>query len=169
LTSVVDLRDDRRGLTLEKRMKTSCSVVAILAMSMAFSAVVAGVGQEKIPELQKPRPDLKGDTLTGCVARGTSTDTYTLTGITKEGAPTAKDAAQRMAVVLSATDVDLSKHVGHRVSVTGSLASEPRPLGTAGTEKPAATVATAEGEQKPLQTFTVTALKMIAASCSQPS
>jgi hypothetical protein len=148
-------------------MKTSCSVIAVGAMLMAFGATAAGGSQEKIPELQKPLPDAKSETLTGCVARGMATDTYTLTNITKEGEATAKDATPRLTVLLSASDIDVSKHVGHKVSVTGSLASDARPVGTAGTEKPAATGGVTEGEKAP-QTFTVKSLKMVADSCSQP-
>jgi opacity protein-like surface antigen len=112
-------------------MKTSCSTVAaaaMLATSMTFAAAAAGPSQDRIPELQPTSAN--SATVTGCVARGTATATYMLTNITKEGQATARDAVQRMTVALSGTDVDLSKHVGHRVSVTGPYTSTERVTGT---------------------------------------
>ena len=153
-------------------MKRTFSAVAVVAMSMAVSASVAGVSQDKIPELQRQgMTDVKSGTLTGCVARATPTDSYTLeeTKDTKDAATPATDATPRLTVTLAGTDVDLSKHVGHRVSVTGSYANAEAATGTAGAEKPVpAPAASADGDTKPPKTFTVKSLKMVASSCQQP-
>ena len=148
-----------------KRMKISI-VAATAVCCLALSGVVS-VAQEKIPELQ--RDDAAGantPTVSGCVARGASTGTYTLTSDVKnEAAPT--DSDKPRIVALTGTDVDLGPHVGHVVSLTGSYlaATEPAgPTGTAGTEKPAPPAADAS---KPLRTLTVKSLKMIAGSCSE--
>ncbi len=149
-------------------MKRTISAVAVIAMSMAVSAAAAGVGQDKIPELQRQgMADAKSVTLNGCVARGTAVDSYTLTEKAKDAtAPAATDATPPVPVKLSGTDVDMSKHVGHSVSVTGSYALAPVATGTTGTEKPvpAPTVA-AEGDTKAARTFTVKSLKMVASTC----
>jgi hypothetical protein len=145
-------------------MKTmKISIVAATAVCLALSGVVP-VAQEKIPELQRDgAAGVKSRTVSGCVARGAATGTYTLTSNVKnEAAPT--DADQPQTVALTGTDVDLGPHVGHIVSLTGSYlaATEPTgPTGTAGTEKPGADAG------KPLRTLTVKSLKMIAGSCSE--
>ena len=151
-------------------MKTTFSIVAVVAVSMAVSATAAGRSQERIPELPRPGvTDVTSITLTGCVERGTATDSYTLREA-KEGATTPSDATPRLPVALSSTDVNFSKHVGHSVSVTGSYAVTEIATGTAGTEKPApAQTAITEGDGKPARTFTVTSLKMLASSCQQPT
>jgi hypothetical protein len=150
-------------------MKRIFSTVAVVAMSMAVSAAAAGVSQERTPEVPKQgAADVKSVTLTGCVARGTGADSYTLTEA-KDGAATASDATPRLRVALSGTEVDLSKHVGHSVSVTGSYANAEVATGTVGAEKPApAPAATTEYDKKALRSFTVKSLKMVASSCAQP-
>ena len=153
-------------------MKRTFSAVAAIAMSMAFSAPAAVAGQDKIPAVQPHgTTDAKSVTLNGCVARGTATDSYTLTEKKDATAPAATDATTPpVPVKLAGTDVDISKHVGHSVSVTGSYADAPHatdtPTGTSGTEKPvpAPTVAP-EGDTKAARTFTVKSLKMVASTC----
>ena len=74
-------------------MKTmKISLVAATAVCLALSGVVS-VAQEKIPELQRDgAAGAKTPTLSGCVARGASTGTYTLTSHVKNAAaPTAAD------------------------------------------------------------------------------
>jgi hypothetical protein len=146
-------------------MKTMKISMAATAVCLALSGAVV-VAQEKIPELQRERAaGVNTPTLSGCVARGASTGTYTLTSNVKKGAaPT--DADQPATVALTGTDVDLGPHVGHIVSLTGSYlaATEPTgPTGTAGTEK----APPAAGGSKPMRTLTVKSLKMIAGSCSE--
>ena len=149
-------------------MKRTFSTVAVVAMSMAVSAAAAGAGQEKIPELARPgMTDVKSITLTGCVARGTATGSYTLTRAS-EGAAAASDATPPLPVALTGTDVDLNKHVGQSVSVTGSYANAGVAVGTAGTEKPTVPV-TIEDDKTAPRSFTVKSVTMIASSCMQAS
>ena len=145
-------------------MKT-VKISILVAVCLAFSGVVL-VAQEKIPELQRDgAAGAKSLTLSGCVARGATTGTYTLaSNMKQEAAPT--DADQPRTVALAGTDVDLGPHLGHIVSLTGSYLAATEatsPTGTAGTEKPAP----AADASKPLRTFTVKSLKMIAGSCSE--
>ena len=57
--------------------------MAATAVCLALSGVVS-VAQEKIPELQRDgAAGAKTPTLSGCVARGASTGTYTLTSHVK--------------------------------------------------------------------------------------
>ena len=151
-------------------MKLTISTVALAALATAVSAAAAGVGQDRIPDAQRPGAiDAPGITLTGCVARGIATDTYTLAEAKKDATAAPATAAPATAapaelVALTGTDVDLSKHVGHSVTVTGSYAGTDGATGTSGTAKPAAPAAT-EDTKKPAKTFTVKSLKMVAATC----
>ena len=149
-------------------MKRCYSALAVVAMAMTFNAAPGAVAQDKIPELQRDAATLPGNvTLTGCVARGTEPGTYTLTNITKAGDGVAKDAAPSRTVVLSGTDVDLSKHLDHLVAVTGPQAPEVRAVGTTGAEKPTIPDARKEEDKKTIPSFTVTSLKMVAGSCAK--
>ena len=67
-------------------------------------------------------------------------------------------------MTLTGTEVDLSKHVGHSVALTGSYASPNAAVGTTGTEKPATPAAT-EDSKKAAKTFTVKSLKMVSPTC----
>jgi hypothetical protein len=149
-------------------MKRTLSAVAMVVVSMAVSAIAVGASQERIPELPRPDvSDVKSITLTGCIERGTEIESYTLREA-KEGVTTTSNATPRPPVALSSTDVDLSKHVGHSVSVTGSYANTEIATGAAGTERPVpAATATIKGDGKTPRTFTVKSLKMLASSCQQ--
>jgi hypothetical protein len=74
-----------------------------------------------------------------------------------------------MTVVLSGTDVDISKHLDHLVAVTGPQALEVRAVGTTGAEKPTTPDARKEDDKKTIPSFTVTSLKMVADSCAKPA
>ena len=148
-------------------MNRNLSAMAV-AVSMAVGAAAAGAAQERIPDVPRPgATDLKSITLTGCLERGTEIESYTLTEA-KEGATTTSNVTQRLPVAIASTDVDVSKHVGHSVSVTGSYATAEIVTSTDGTDKPApAPTAIAEGVGKTLRTFTVKSLRMLASSCQQ--
>jgi hypothetical protein len=146
-------------------MKLTISTVALVAFA-AVGAAAAGASQDRIPAAQRPATmDAPSTTITGCVARGTAADTFTLAE-GKAGAPAAADANAAVLVTLTGTEVDLSKHVGHSVTLTGSyVSSSPNEaIGTAGTDKPATPAAT-EDSKKTAKTFTVKSLKMVSPSC----
>jgi hypothetical protein len=146
-------------------MKTICLAITMAAMTIGLSAPARGVSQDKIPELQRPRPDFAmSTTVTGCVAQGTTTDTYVLTNVTRDVEGTAKAATKPVTLVLSGSDVDVGKHVGHRVSVTGWDITGNRATGAG---KPATEAIVKETGAKLSGVFTVKSLKMISASCSE--
>ncbi len=148
-------------------MKLTISTVALVAFA-AVSAAAAGASQDRLPDAQRPATmDAPGITITGCVARGTAADTFTLAEV-KKAEPAATDTTAPAALVtLTGTEVDLSKHVGHSVALTGSYASPTATVGTSGTDKPAtpATPAAAEDSKKAAKTFTVKSLKMVSPTC----
>jgi len=161
-------------------MKTiNISAATIAALCVAFT--VSGAGQDRIPEAQREKAavDTKTPTLTGCVARGTAADTYTLTSNAKATETAAKDEMQPRLISLASTTVDLSAHVGHQVAVTGTYADAAKPTGTSGTAAatPATPAAapvpgtpmppTASGAAETMpRAFTVSSLKMVAPSCA---
>jgi hypothetical protein len=153
-------------------MKMRVFAVALVGMTMGLGASAGLATQESVPPLQKDgSTNPKSITLTGCVAQGTPAGTYTLTTSTPKAEATDKDAKKPMTLILTGTDVDLSPHVGHEVSVTGQHAV-PAAIGTtgvAGSEKPAAGVAVKDDDKKPTGTFTVKSLKMVATSCTPPA
>jgi hypothetical protein len=151
-------------------MQTNYSAIALGAMVMTLSAAAAGVGQDRIPGLQKEvrtRTEPASVTLTGCVARGLAAGSYILTNITKDERTTAQDAFVGTSVLLSSTDVDVSKHVGHRVSVTGVYSSDGRATSVTAMDKPAPTNEVARGDKLTSGNFRVKSLAMVADSCSQ--
>ena len=145
-------------------MKLNLSTVALVALAAMVSAAAAGASQDK-PDAQKPATmDAPGMTLSGCVARGPAPDTFTLAE--KKGAPAAADASTPAPLVtLTGTEVDLSKHVGHSVTLTGSFTSPSAAIGTTGTEKPATPGAPEDSKKAAAKTFTVKSLKMVSPSC----
>jgi hypothetical protein len=156
---------------MEKRMRTSYLAypAAAIAMCIAFSSVaLAGVGQEKIPELQREtRTDVDSATFTGCVVRDTAVDSYKLTNVTKEGS-LITEVSTRVSVRLSTIDVDLAKHVGHRVSVTGLYSPRGQAAGAISLQ-PAVSGVEGNGENRALPTLKVKSLTMVADSCSEPA
>jgi len=120
--------------------------------------------------------EMKDATYTGCIEVGSTAGTFTLTHVADDHM--AKDAMKKdtmkkdtmksdtmgkdtMATTLTLTSasVDLSKHLGHKVSVTGSAAHGK--MDAMGKDTMAK-----DGMAKDASAFTVKSLKMVAASCS---
>jgi hypothetical protein len=117
-----------------------------MMLSLALLVVVVPVAAGA----QNAKGDKKGkhSTYTGCVEAGSATGTVMLTHVAAD--QTGKDLGKRAAkgkkdkpvpttINLMSTVLDLSKHLGHKVSVTGSVV---------------------DGK------FTVKSLTMVAGSCS---
>src|SRR5690349_13399603 len=99
-------------------MKKTNSVAAITALCVVALSVAASGAAQDIPMLQ--REGVASPTVSGCVAKGTATGTYTLSSGAKKDAPPPKSGDQPLTLALTGTDVDLAPHVGHTVSLTGS-------------------------------------------------
>ena len=150
------------------------ATVAMVAGLSAYAPVTES-GQEQIPLLPMSLPvGATSMTLTGCVAQGTSADTYLLTGIVRDVEPMAppvamaKEGSKSETLLLTSSDVDVSKHVGHKVTVTGMAVAADRPVGTSGAidAKPGTDSAMTRTGAKIPAGFTVKSLKMISASCA---
>lgn len=126
---------------------TTATILAIAAMGSVANA------QDKMA-----KPMGKEKSYTGCIAAGEMSGTYTLTHVENDMA-IGKDAmkkdtmgkdAMAKPMAIESKSVDLSKHVGHKVSVTGP------DMGTA---------MKGDAMAKPMAAWSVTSIKMIAATC----
>ena len=100
------------------RMRSAMCMTA--AIMFAAATMAAQDAAEKVDK----KVDKKAQSLTGCVQAGSAPGTYMLTNaMPAEGDKMATDTmkADMGSVMLSATDVDLAAHVGHKVTVSGSM------------------------------------------------
>jgi len=151
------------------RMTSGLSVLALAALIQATPALAQGGA------MAKPMPMAKEKVYTGCVAAGAMAGSFTLTNAAEETPMGAgamgkdamgKDAMGKMsaphAMSIASTAVDLSKHVGHKVSVTivETGMAKPDAMGKPdGMAKPGAMAA-------PAAVMSVSSLRMVAATCS---
>jgi hypothetical protein len=128
-----------------------------VALMMAVVPAVVGAQFGTVKGKKRDKGKAKDWTLTGCVETGSKANTFVLTHIGADTAQmgkhaTKKGAAAPQAVALTGNSIDLSNHVGHQVSVGGSV------------ERDRAGAQGATG--KNAATLTVNSLKMIATSCA---
>ena len=134
----------------------------ICSMTIAAMAAMGPVGSAQ-DKMAKPMAMGKEKSYTGCIEAGAMDGTFKLSHAAAEMAmgkdamkkdAMGKDAmgkdAMGMSMALASKTVDLSKHVGHKVTVTGA-------------DDKMAKAKDAMG--KDMHGFSVTALKMVAASC----
>ena len=130
-------------------MTPALTILAVAAMSH-----VAGA-QDK---MAKPMGMAKEKTYTGCIAAGEMAGTYTLTNAVAEmamgGDAMKKDTmgkdSMAKPMAIDSKSIDLAKHVGHKVSVTGPDTAMAMGKDTMG---------------KPMAAWSVTSLKMVSATC----
>jgi len=147
----------------------SSAVMVAVALSVGVRAQSGGA-MAKDDKMDK----METKTYTGCVAAGADTGTFTLTHVMAADDHMGKDAMKKDAMskdamkkdsmgkdnmahdtmtsttmTVSSKSVDLAKHIGHKVTVTGS--SGPDKMDAMG---------------KNMSAFTVKSLKMVSASCS---
>ena len=102
------------------------------AMCMSAAMMFAAVTLTAQDAMDKPagKMDKKAQSMTGCVQAGTSPGTFVLTNATPAmGDEKSADAmgaakADMGPITLSAMDVDLAAHVGHKVTVTGTMSGK---------------------------------------------
>lgn len=139
-------------------MTCGLAIVAVATMSHVANA------QDKMA-----KPMGKEKTYTGCIAAGDMAGTFTLTNATAEMAmggdamkkdTMGKDSMAKPAMAkpmtIESKTIDLAKHVGHKVSVTG-------PDTAMGMSKPDAMSKDSMG--KGMAAWSVTSLKMVATTC----
>ncbi len=160
------------------------SVAMLVAVVLPVAAGAQSGTMAKGDKMDKM--EMKDATYTGCIEAGSTAGTFVLTHVADDhmakdamkkdtmkkdtmGKDTmAKDAMSKdtmaTTLTLSSTSVDLSKHVGHKVSVTGSAAHGK--MDAMGKDTMAKDGMAKDGMAKDGSTLTVKSLKMVAASCS---
>jgi hypothetical protein len=148
----------------------------LCAATVAFAVTVSAQEPTTKPQTT-PQPAAKSEktmTISGCIQKGADASSFVLSNVTAvppagatgatgttggAGAPSGPKPESKYSLVADPS-VDLSKHVGHKVEITGSPAAEAKsaPRGEPGAP-PAA--AGASGEAK----FQVSSLKMVSATC----
>lgn len=154
---------------MKNLMTPALTILSIAAMSHV------GIAQDTAA-----KPMAKDKTYTGCIATGDVTGSYKLTHVTAEMAmghgamtkdPTGKDTtmgkgtmakdAAAQSMVITSTSVDLAKHVGHKVSVTGPDHGMGAAMGKGDT------MGKGTMAKGPAAAWSVTSLKMVSATCDK--
>jgi hypothetical protein len=136
------------------RMRSAMCISA----AIAFAAVTMAA-----QEATDKTADKMEKKVTGCVQAGTSPGTYVLANaVPAAGDKAASDAASMTkadmgTVMLTGTDVDLAPHVGHKVTISGTMTGKMA-------DKPATTTDTAAGAVGP--SLKVKSLAMVSTTCS---
>jgi hypothetical protein len=134
-------------------MKWMMSTVAMLiAVALSVTAIAQSGGTMARSD-KMDKMEMKDTTHTGCIEAGSAPGTFMLTHLAADD-HMGKDTMAPTTFSLSSASVDLSEHVGHKVSVTGSSAHGKMDA----MEK--------DTMAKGTPAFTVKSLKMVAAACS---
>jgi hypothetical protein len=152
-------------------MKWNGSSVAMVVAAVFSVGIGAQTGGTMAKDDMTGKMDMKDTTYTGCIEAGSAVGTFTLTHVVEDhmGKGMMKDSKNESAMPaehmehdamaptmlkLTGEAVDLRKHVGHKVTVTGSASHDTMQA----MQKDAMNAAA--------MSFNVKKLKMIAASCS---
>ena len=147
-----------------KRMRSAICMTA--AMLVAAGTMMAAQDADKAAD-KMGKMDKKSQSMTGCVQAGSAPGTYMLTNAQPAmGEKAATDTmsaakADMGSITLSASDVDLAPHVGHKVTVTGSMMGKMKHGDMSKDDKAAAGGMAAAGPSMKVKSLT-----MVAASCS---
>jgi pentapeptide MXKDX repeat protein len=151
------------------------SVAMLVAVVLPAGAVAQSGTMAKGDKMDKM--EMKDASYTGCIAAGMAAGTFMLTHVSADAMgknamkkdsmkkdTMAKDAMEKdtmtpESLALASSSVDLSKHLGHKVAITGSLAHGK--MDAMGKDTMAK-----DGMAKDAPAFTVKSLKMVSASCS---
>jgi hypothetical protein len=159
---------------------TRCVPACIVAFGLAAVGVSAQYPEQKPADKQMPSKSAQSVTIAGCVREGDTPNTFVLSNVDAaalaahgsgatgtSGAPAAGAATATVQLITTA-DIDLKKHVGHKVEVSGSpIKPEAGAAGTAGTPSSDTTAREADKDKnKPALKLTVKSVKHLAESCS---
>ena len=141
------------------------SVAMLVAVVLPVAAGAQSGTMAKGDKMDKM--EMKDATYTGCIAVGTAAGTFMLTHVADDHMgkdamkkdTMAKDTMAATTMALTSASVDLGKHLGHKVSVTGTAAQGK--MDAMGKDTMAKDAMAKDGPA-----FTVKSLKMVAVSCS---
>lgn len=147
------------------RMRSAmCMTAAIMFAAVTMAAQDAtDKAADKMGKMDK-----KSQSLTGCVQAGSAPGTFMLTNaMPAMGDKMASDTmkSEMGSVTLSATDVDLAPHVGHKVTVSGTMTGK-KHGDMSKDDKASADKAAPAMDSGAGPTLKVKSLTMVAPSCS---
>jgi hypothetical protein len=159
---------------------TRCVPACIVAFGLAAVGVSAQYPEQKPADKQMPSKSAETVTIAGCVREGDTPNTFVLSNVDAAslphgsgatgttGAPAGSAATTATVQLITTADIDLKKHVGHKVEVSGSpIKPEAGAAGTAGTPSSDTTAREADKDKnKPALKLTVKSVKHLAESCS---
>ncbi|HEV3214227.1 MAG TPA: hypothetical protein VGZ27_00810 [Vicinamibacterales bacterium] len=122
----------------------------IAAISLAFLPAAAVAKQEK---KVKTKGASAAHSMTGCLQKGSTPNTYELTNVEGNGPKTVE-------IMAMAAGVNLAPHVGHKVTITGTTIRAKAPTKAEAKEKAETAKESAEHRMK------VNEVKMLSSSCS---
>lgn len=154
-------------------------MLTALWLPVALSVAIAAVGapkQKQDSSMQGSSPSSSQITLTGCLQTGTEPNTYVLTNATtssaksKHGgktgsnqAPSEMARAESSYILVPESGMDLSKHVGHRVRVTGTIEGQGMTSSSSTGQEQAA--AGAQMSQTNMARFDVKSIRHVSNTC----
>lgn len=163
---------------------TRCLPACLIAIALAAVGVSAQYPEQKPSEKQMPSKSGQTVTITGCVREGDTPNSFLLANVDPKalaaqpgtagtaGTPpppagaAATAAATTSVLLISTADIDLTKHVGHKVEVSGMIAPAKPEAGAAGTAGTPTTEAEKDKSKAPAHKLTVRSVKHISESCS---
>ena len=147
-----------------------------LVIAGALASLVAWAGA---PAQAGQTTEGKGKTvtLTGCLAKGDTPDTFMLNNASRAGdkagaaaaeKSTAKDAQGNSYHLSPGKTEKMEAHVGHTVQITGTLAAMPQDKSakSSGSSGAAGTAGSASKTKAGMQHVTVTGMKHVSGTCS---
>jgi hypothetical protein len=153
-------------------MKWITSSVAVLVAAVLSVGAAAQASGTMAKGDTMDKMEMTDATYTGCIEAGTAPGTFMLTHVAADAIgkdamkkdsmnkdPMAKDTMAPTALTLASSSVDLSKHLDHKVAITGSAAHDK--MDAMGKD-----TMVKDAMMKDASAFTVKSLKMVAASCS---
>jgi len=159
---------------------TRCVPACIVAFGLAAVGVSAQYPEQKPADKQMPGKSAQTVTIAGCVRQGDTPNTFVLSNVDAaalaahgsaatgtSGAPAGSTATATVQLITTA-DIDLTKHVGHKVEISGSpIKPEAGAAGIAGTPTSDTTAREADKDKnKPALKLTVKSVKHVSESCS---
>ena len=161
-----------------KRMLTA------LWLPMALSLAIAAIGAPKHKQDISTKASSSTSsqiTLTGCLQTGTEPNTYVLTNAitstakNKRGKESSNQAPSEMAraessyILVPENGVDLSKHVGHRVRVTGTVeegsSSSSGMTGSSSSGQTSSNSMSSQSNQSNMARFDVKSIRHVSNTC----
>jgi hypothetical protein len=156
---------------------TRCVPACIVAFGLAAVGVSAQYPDPKPADKQAPSKSAQTVTIAGCVREGDTPNTFVLSNVDAaalapgatgtSGAPAGSPAATTTVQLITTPDIDLKKHVGHKVEISGSpiKAEAAGTAGTPPTSDPTAKEADKDKSKSALK-LTVKSVKHVSESCS---